>query len=502
MTKPAKGISKSQYIRGLQCEKSLWFYRNRKELATPVDEAKQAVFDQGNEVGEYAKKYFPDGVEVSAKHFEIELAAEQTLEFISGGSEVLFEACAISPDGLYSRIDVLQKCGDQWDLIEVKSSTKVADYHLDDMASQRFAFEGAGFKIRKSILMHIDNSFVKEGPVDASKLFHLEDCTAAVTEQMVVVRAELPRLLKVLEGGEEPEVGIGAHCSKPFSCDYKEHCWAHVPEYSVYNVASGKKLLQLTGQGILDARDIPDDFAISGAKGLDLAAYKAGQSLVDAEELGDFLSELKYPLYYLDYETVGINIPVPFIDGTSPYRQVPFQYSLHIQCEAGGELVHKEFLFEGSGDPRAEFTASLAKDMEGSGSVVVYNGPFEASVNRELAKVFPEYKSDLEDINARMVDLLIPFRKRHLYHPAQKSSASIKAVLPAFCPDMSYDNLEIGDGGSASRLYTQILKGSITGAQKAKILKDLRAYCEQDTLAMVRLIEVIYQKVPGTRRKR
>jgi len=486
-------ISKSQYVKGKQCPKALWFFRHRKDLAPEIDEGTQAIFDQGHEVGLLAQEYFKKGTEIIAEYWDIEGAIIKTDKVIEEGEKIIFEACACSEDGLYSKIDVLKKVRgkDEWDLIEVKSSTSVKDYHLDDMASQRYAFEGAGYKIRKSILMHINNQYSRKGELDLNEFFTLEDCTKDVLAAMSEVEVRLDDLKKFLRKKKEPVADIGTRCSKPHGCDYMEHCWAHVPEFSVYDITSGKKLQSLLDQDILDAKDIPDDFKLGEKKLMDLVCYKENKVMENKDELQEWVKDLEYPLYFLDYETAASAIPQ--FDDMRPYSQVPFQFSLHIQKEKGGELTHLEYLHTEASDPRPNFAKALVEACADSGSIIVYNQPFEAGVNNKLGEVLPEYASALHAINNRMVDLIIPFRARMLYHPDQQCSASIKDVLPAFCPEFSYENLDISDGLAASRQGQAFIENKMPEEDREESIKALKEYCGQDTLAMVKLLEVIFR---------
>ena len=484
-------ISKSQYIKGLQCPKSLWLYRHRPDLAPEVSEATQYIFDSGHEVGELAQKYFAGGIEITDPYYETQNAIASTERAVKNGYDFIYEATAKSPDGAYSRIDILSRVQgtDQWDLIEVKQSTGIKDYYIDDMSLQKYAFVGAGYNIRKSILMHINNEYVREGGLDLKQLFVLEDCTEIVSERILDVKAKLENLINVINSEEEPQLNIGDQCGYPFACDYMHCCWSHIPGYSVYNVLRGSKLERLLAEDIIEINDIPDDYNVTDREAIAINSYKNNSININKNGINEFIGSLVYPLYYLDYETIFPAIPL--FDNSKPYQQIPFQFSLHIQKQPGGELQHIEFLHTSNGDPREAFAGTLIKSCGDNGSVVVYNQGFESRINRELGFALPKYKTDLDKINDRMVDLLVPFRSRYLYHPKMQGSASIKSVLPAFVPELSYDELEIGDGGSASLMYLSCIKDSVPAAEKESIYENLKAYCCLDTLAEVRLIEVL-----------
>ena len=486
-------ISKSQYLKGVQCPKALWLYRHRPDLAPEISEGQQYIFNTGNEVGKLAQKYFKDGVEIEEEYYKIDQAIDSTKKAVSQGKDIIFEATAASGDGAFSRIDILEKVNgtDDWDLIEVKSSTEVKDYHIDDIALQRYAFSEAGYNIRKSILMHLNNNYVRSGELDTNKLFTLEDCTELIIDKMIEVKGQLRNLITMLNLKNEPKIEIGDQCKDPFECDYIPYCWQHVPDYSVYNVFRGRKRDELLAQNIVDISGVPDNFDLTERQFTDIRSYKTNEIYRNQTAIIDFLDQLIYPLYFLDYEAIWP--AVPLFDKSSPYQQIPFQFSLHIQPQRGGELKHFEFLHTDTNDPRPEFIKSLIAKCGDKGSVVVYNQAYESRINNELGRDFQKYKSDLEKINDRMVDLLVPFRSRYLYHPEMKGSASLKSVLPAFVPDMTYDGLAIQDGEMASIRYLSCIKNLVSDTEKIKIFKDLIKYCSQDTLSEVKLLDVLYK---------
>ena len=486
-------ISKSQYLKGIQCPRALWLYRHRKDLAQEVSEGRQFIFDTGHEVGELAQQYFGEGIEITEPYYKIDLAIRSTIQAVRQGKNLIFEATARSESGAYSRIDILKRVDGSgtWDLIEVKSSTGVKDYHIDDMALQRYAFTGAGYRIRKSILMHINNNYVRSGSLDLRGLFTLEDCTEIVEDRLAGVGSKVEELINVINSRIEPEIEIGGRCTRPFECDFIPYCWDHVPDYSVYNVFNGSKLEELLEENILNISEVPDDFDLTDRQSIEISACKENRIQRDVTGINAFLGQLEYPLYYLDYET--ISPAVPLFDHSSPYETIPFQFSLHVQSKKGGDTEHTEFLHTGTDDPRPGFLEALVEACSKRGSVVVYNQAFESGVNNKLALNFPAYSARLEKINKRMVDLLVPFRSRHLYHPAMEGSASLKSVLPAFVPDLTYEGLAIANGEIASITYSRCIRGLVPEEEKPQIFEDLREYCKLDTLAEVRLVEGLLQ---------
>lgn len=484
-------ISKSQYVKGLQCPKALWLYRHRKDLAPEITPEKQALFNTGHKTGELAMQYFGEGIEVTNEYWDIKGAIETTQKLIKDGLDIIYEATAMHPvDGGYSRIDILKRVegSDEWDLIEVKSSTSVKDYHLDDMAFQYHVFYGAGYKIRKCFMMLIDNSYIRNGDINPTQLLRLEEITAHVLSKQDQVDAVAGQLGYILERKAEPNVTIGARCFKPFECDYKDHCWAHVPEYSVYNVFQKPKAEEIAKRHGVALEKLPDHVRLGGTKALDVESYLNGTTVIDAASIASFLRGVEYPLYFLDYET--LQTAIPLFDGTRPFQQIPFQFSVHVQDSPSAELVHDEYLHKERTDPRRAFAERLIELCGHEGTVLIYNKAFEIARNNELAKDFPDLAADIQAINARVLDLLVPFKKRWLYHPNQNSSASIKAVLPTFT-DLDYKDMKISHGGEAMLQYGNFMKGLIEAADLEELWQNLIAYCKQDTYGMVLLLDVL-----------
>lgn len=479
-------ISKSDYILGLKCPFALWLKKHRSDLKPEFDEG---ILIQGNEVGLYAQKLYPKGNEVTYLPWEPE-SLIQTEKFIEEGAEAVFEAAAKTPSGEYCAADILVRNDDgSWDIIEVKSSTECKEYHLLDLSFQYYVFTNAGYNIQNCYVATINNQYMREDEINPLKLFKIHKVTDEVIQLAKNVPSNLA-LIRNIKSGEEPVCEIGKCCSNFFGCPYIFHCWKDIPEYSIFNVHRIDKAAQIFQEyKTADLKELPKDLFPAG-KCKDIECFLQKKNIVDDEKIAEFLNELKYPLYFLDYET--INSAIPLFEGTHPYQQIPFQFSLHIKKAPDSKLEHVEFLHQAQTDPREALIMKLIDSCGEAGSVVVYNQTFENKVNRDLMDDFPSYLKEISRINDRMVDLLAPFRQRMLYSHTQNGSASIKKTLPAFT-DMSYEDLEIGNGLDASSQYLAFIKGSVE--QPEDLFKNLLEYCGQDTLAMVKLLDVLYQNI-------
>jgi hypothetical protein len=478
-------ISKSKYLSGLQCHKLLWHQYNAKELIPAVDATTQAIFDQGHLVGEYAKKLFPDGIEVCKGIIDINEVVQSSLSALKL-HRPLFEA-AFKYKNAYARVDILNPVDNkQWDIIEVKSSTEVKGVNLHDLAIQRYTYEGARLKIRNCYILHINNQYIRKGDIDPSQLFLCEDVTAQVSELLPTVEANLQEMGKIISMRNSPEQPIGPHCYNPYDCALIGLCWNYLPTNNVFQLTRmEKKGYDLLSQGILSIDDIPANFYLSDAQKIEYDAVRKNEVYVNKDSIRSFLALLEYPLYFLDFETFMTAIPM--YDDVSPYEQIPFQYSLHRIDTPGGTPVHSMVLADGKADPRPEILSRLKEELGTRGSIIAYNASFEKTILRLSIGHYSDYAAWQQIIEERMVDLMKPFSSHSYYHPEQSGSYSIKSVLPALC-GKSYDEMEISEGGTASQEYLRVTFGDVTDEERARVRSYLEEYCTMDTHAMIEIV--------------
>jgi hypothetical protein len=485
-----RNLSKSKYINGLQCLKLLWVSLNDAARLPPYDAATQHVFDQGHMIGVLAQQLYLGGIKLETENIGANL--KETTASLKL-QRPLFEA-AFSGKRLYCRVDILNpSVGESWDIVEVKSTNDVKDEQLHDVAFQRHCCQLNGVKINRCHIMHLNREYVKQGDIDPRQLFVTEDVTDQLAEFSDGLDTRIAEMLAVIDSDDCPDAAVGRHCNDPYSCLLQEECWKHLPEYHVMTLYSGKQLGEdLIAQGILDISNIPEDIKLNDKQQIQKDCVVCGQPHVDHEEIKKFLKSLKYPLYFMDFETFATAVPV--YDGTNPYQNIPFQFSLHVITKPGAMVEHYEFLAEGKEDPRPAFLAELKQDIGPKGSILVYYAAFEKSRLKELGGAFPEYQEWGEIINKRVVDLNVPFRDFSYYHPQQLGSSSLKHVLPTLT-NLSYDDLEIGEGTTASLKFMEAAFGNISDAERQKIRIDLLTYCGQDTGGMIDILEKLQELV-------
>lgn len=475
------GLSKSRVIAHLQCPKRLWLQINRPKLIV-VEATQQARMDAGNVVGDLARQLYPGGILIDGD--DLNQAITDTASVLAQTKRhPVFEA-TFRQDSVLVRNDLLLPVKGGYHLAEVKSSTTVKDYHLNDVALQAHVTAQAGVPLKKLSVVHIDNTFVYPGNENYDGLFHFEDMTETARELMPLV----PQWIKAAQetlAGPEPVIEPGPQCHDPFDCPFMDYC--HPPEdlsaHPVELLPYAQKLaVKLREEGFTDIRDIPKGRLTTDRHVRIWTAVTKGKPVLD-KAVRDAMSPLAWPRYFIDFET--ITFAAPIWAGTRPYQQIPFQWSCHVESHTG-TLKHTEWLAPDAEDPRLGFVESLIRTIGKRGSLLAYNAAFERKRLEELAEAFPSYAEPLLDLVERMVDLL-QIARDHYYHPDMRGSWSIKRVLPTIDPELSYQGLSVADGGMAQEAFMALLDPAIPEEEKAKIRQDLLTYCERDTFAMVEI---------------
>lgn len=446
-------LSKSDYMLYLKHPAWLWVKKHDQSKIPPVDENTQAMFDAGHQFEPFAESLFPEGVSLGFNDYdEYRSLPQRTKDAIDSGAAVLFQP-RFEWNEFTCICDIVSFVGDaEVDLYEIKASTSAKPEHEYDLAFQMAVLEGNGYKVRDIYVIHVNNHYVRHGEIEPDKITQF----SLVTEQVKAKRElTLENMQLALETAKSPTMPD--------------------PNPELAKLGSKKDWLAIYAN-------------IVGEEETKLE----GEPVIQHGKIKDFLDSLKYPLYFLDYETMsGL---IPYFDGHRPYQQVPMQYSLHVLKSPDDEVEHREYLHRENSDPSRPLTEQLVKDIETEGSVIVWYQGFEKARNRELGEMIPEYKDAMEAINDRVVDLMIPFKSKWYVDPCFGGSASIKKVLPVLVPTLSYKELDIQEGGSAQRLWMEAVLDEKRADEKEKILDDLYEYCMLDTLAMVEIFKVLWKR--------
>ena len=469
-------ITKTDFLLFLDSPLHLWAFKNDKTSRKEIDIFLQHLFKQGYDVEKYAKEYINKYVIPKYKPKK---------------EDYFFQPTVREEEGKYeARTDFLIKNPDtnNWDIYEIKSSTKVEKEHRYDATFQYLVFKEK-YDIGDTYILHLNKEYVKEGDISLLNLFVTENVNEDIEklkDEVLTLRYDAYLIAKQEDRGD-----IEA-CIRPKNCPCPSICHPHLPEYSIYDInnitQSEKKVRELENFG-KDISDVPKDFKLSTKQRLQVDMAQRGEVYINKEGIKERFEELTYPIFFVDYET--FNPAIPLFDGYSPFDHITFQYSVHVKKDQGSELEHYEYIHTEKTDPIPTLLQSLKEVLGNTGSIVVWNKAFEGSRNTRMGEIYPEYEEFCENMNERMFDLMEIFRDQLYIDPKIKGSYSIKQVLPLLVPDLKYEDLEIKEGASAMINWHEMVYG-----KGMNVKNSLLKYCELDTLAMVEIWESLKKLLP------
>ena len=465
-------LTKTAYLKYLACPNEFWLsLKPNTSKKEPETLEYEHLRQQGYEVERYVKQ----------------LARFQPNEDFSVDFQRVFQTA-----DLYARSDavITDKTSGVIDIYEIKSSSTVKPEHLDDVAFQKIVAERSGFTVGRCNIITMNGEYVRKGSIDAEQLFLINDVTDQVAELIPVTELQIESAKAFAVS--EPVPSLSDYCGEKLNCEYIKLNFPDLPEYTVFNISriNKAKLNDLLEHGIIDIRDVPDDFKLSDKQQVHVTAAKTGLPIIDREKIAEKIASWQYPHHFLDYET--FNYAIPQFDGVRPFQQMCFQYSLHTIREKGSEIEHRQYLApQTEANPPLALASKLQEHMSGElGTVFVWYEPFEKTRNDEMAAMFPEFAPFFAELNAHTQDLMKIFSDNLYVHPAFKGSSSIKKVLPELSPNLSYKNLGIGDGMTASIKWFRAATWDTIGEdERRQIFADLLEYCNLDTLAMVEIFK-------------
>ncbi|HEV2670649.1 MAG TPA: DUF2779 domain-containing protein [Gemmatimonadales bacterium] len=483
-------LSKSRYTAGVQCHKLLW-WKVHEPLAVELqpDKVLQDRFDQGAQVGTLARGRFPGGVLVDLPYGATNARVALTRKLIEDATPAIFEASFVA-DNTFVAVDVLTPQDGGFHLTEVKSSSSQKEEHLPDAAVQVHVLERSGIHITGVDIMHLSKDC--HFP-DLSNLFERTDVTEAVQPLLGKVGWEIDALLQMLDG-PLPEVSIGLQCYEPYECPFMERCWPKDPDHIIRLFSIGpKKCCDFLTTGVTHISQLPPSQKLNVTQKRQIRAMREQRIIVEPG-LATALQPFNCKLGFLDFETIQRAVPV--WPGMVPWEQAPAQFSYH-EANGDGNYTHAEYLAEGPKDCRPELARLMIAATHGAERVVTYSG-FEKTRIRGLQKAVPDLQAELVELENKLIDLL-PVVRDNVYHPDFLGSFSLKHVLPALVPDLTYSDLVIVDGLVASVEIARLLfvAGKIPKEEHDRVRQDLLNYCERDTWAMVKVLERLRELAPG-----
>ena len=485
-------ISKSTFLQFQICPKDTWLRLHKPDLVetfTPTEFEKH-LMEQGNEVEICARQLFPNAILVTATGDE---AVHETRRLMADGTETIFQATFLA-DGFFTKCDVIRRGATpgSWDVFEIKGTNSKKEGsedrdHISDLTFQKHVLTLASVTVGHAHIVHLNKAYVRAGDLDVQALFTVSDSTEQVDAIAVDLLQEMHAAREYLNKEEEPGIGCDCHLNgRSRHCRTFAYSHPEISDYSVHDIVrigqSKKKIQYFMDERIYVIDDVPEDYKLGDAQQLQVRAHKTRQPIIDHAAIEQVLQAYTYPLYFFDYETYAPAIPA--FDGYSPYKKIPFQFSLHTLHDVEDEPEHVEFLHLDRSDPTRAVAELLDRHIDPKGTVIVWYAPFERAVNREIGERLGSYGGQMERINGQVQDLRDIFSKQYYVHPEFRGSTSIKDVMPVLVPELSYDNLVIKEGATASEQWWKMTAPETQEAERKAIADALLAYCKLDSYAM------------------
>lgn len=491
-----KYITKVEYMRGFQCPKMLWMDENMPEIAKKTEDFSQNRIWET--IRDAARQYFGSCVEISKEQTNKEML-RQTRQFLEAGERKIANA-TFCYDGAVCTIDMLLVREGAVSIIHMSASTRTKERYYDTMAYEYYIVSHSlGKKVEEVIHMHMNSKYIRKGELDLDKLFLRENCIEEVKERQKQTQKTIALLKRLWSQKEEVQKQVGVQCYLPYQCNYTQYCHRNVSQPSIFSIHGlhAKDRYELYYEGIISFSDIlrKDVKLLDGPKMQVETEFYKREPVIKKDEIKKFLDTISYPLYFLDFET--FQQAVPEYEGVRPYLPIPFQYSLHALQKEEASLEHYEFLAKEGEDPRRAVAEHLCEHIPRNVCILAYNMGFEKSVLKNLALLYPDLREHLTNLQQNMRDLMIPFRNHSYYCREMEGSHSIKSVLPALYPrqrEYNYHALAgVHNGEEAMNVFCELTEHS--EEERKKIREELLAYCNLDTLGMVKILEKLREVV-------
>ncbi|MCH3885676.1 DUF2779 domain-containing protein [Tenacibaculum aquimarinum] len=486
-------LTKTNFIQYLNCPESLWLLKNKPDNY-PKSEFSlflEKLIKEGYEVETYAKILFANSLDLPEN-----ATPEYTKSQLKSNHDFYFQPSFITTKGVFARVDVLEKLEDgSFHIYEIKSSTSIKKdkkhNHLKDACFQKYVLQENGYTVSKASIIHLDKTYIKQGEISPNELLEIDEITDALNNLYSSVVNDINAASNFIN----KEVINENKCSCKYNtrsnhCDSFTYFNKDIPIYSIYEIGHirAKKINMLVDNNQLSILDIPVGFDLNDNQQLQVESVRQQQALIDKPAIKKELEKLKFPLHFIDYETYASAIPK--IDGLSPHRHLTFQVSIHTLSESG-TLTHSEYLAEAM-ELNDDMLIQIHEFTGFTGTFISWHASFEVSRNNDMIQWLPKHTDYLTYMNEHMFDLETIFKKQYIDYRFHGSS-SIKKVQPVIVPNLSYSKLDVQNGTMALDTWGRMVSDSNFKEDILQTRKNLLAYCELDTLAMVEIYKELKQ---------
>ncbi len=451
--KPIARLSKSAFIRGLQCEKSLYLDKKRPFLRGKIPELQKAKFKRGHKIGKLAHNLFPGGINAAPKSpRQFRLAVEKTAEYIKQGENVIYEA-AFSENGINILLDILVKDNNAWKAIEVKSSKAISETYLWDATLQYYVISSAGIEMSDFQICHVNKDYIKNNEPDVKGYFKFESIIDEIKKRINVIPEKIKSLYEVIQLSSSPDIKIGLQCHRPYPCDFINHCWKKVPQDSVLSVfgIDEETRFELFHSGI-SLNNI-----IEGSIEIPEISKDHIRILVN----GGFhftknIDEINNSTNHVFYKSISINPALPVYENTSPFDHIGFGFAL-----SNMDGIITDFLSMPNEDPSENYLNELLSNTKDTDQIIVFDKEHEKQVLLNHLKRTDHNNASINKIIEKMYCLKTIFYSGVLLWPEMTKNYSPKEILTSLKSVNKVENSQVNSDLHAGQLYSEQLNNEI-----------------------------------------
>lgn len=471
-------FSKSQVLKGLECPFSFWQGIHNPGARKQDSEQFQIHYNlQYREVFRLFKKFLLSEM----------ILQNQNLSFNKPLFKLQFNFQQFSAD-----IDALVKTGEEWELFLLKLASNIKKTHIKEAAFQLYILKNLNWKIKTIKLVTINPKFYYENEIIVKDYFVIYDITSKTVSSLDDLQKDLEKFLEY-SNYTNSQIQNLPKCKSIKDCRNISFCYNINSPQILELRESGQLLSEFLDKQIFSFEQIPDTVELNRIQKIQVEATLNNREYINFQEIHFFLKKLKYPVYFLDFET--INPVKPLYKYSRPFEHIPFLLYMFILDSPSSELKEQYFVEDFQSDPRRGILEILSKTITKEGTILCFNDLIEKGCLRAASQVYPEYIEWFESIQNNFLDISILFKNLHYYHPKQKGKASLKAVLEPMT-GLNYEDLEIQDGGIANFEFLKLkISKRVMPDEKEQVVQKILNYCRRDAFALFKILEKLYNVV-------
>ncbi|MFA8301179.1 MAG: DUF2779 domain-containing protein [Hyphomicrobiales bacterium] len=487
-------LSKSTFIRSVQCQKSLYLHKKRPYLRDRISKETLAKYKRGTEIGIIAQQLFPNGIDLKPKspsqYFK---CIENTLDAISRGQEVIYEA-GFMTDGVLVLLDILVKQDDGWHAYEVKSSLSISSTYIYDAALQSYVIYNSGINLIDFSIIYVNADYQFKDELDLNSYFKIQSVFKEVKKQQSFIKHKIREAKRTLKLGEIPDVPIGAQCYNPYVCDFKGLCWKEIKTGSVFDLfgADLEESLHLYNQEKSRIEDLSiEEESVNDKSKVAIQAFHNKGEVIDKDAIKEFLNKISANPFYMCMHTY--KQPIPKYQGQTPYERILCQWQI-------GKLnVESKSFFYGNPDLdyRKEIVTLLEEYkelVESDESIIVYDSTNFKSIFEALKLFSPEHSEMVDRLSSRMIDLKFLFENAYYYHYSFRKDIDIYSITKQLAKSRRFKKPETRSEVLLSELFFKSYRSN-DPTEKDSSKEELINNSIWHVYALTQVLSNLYRKI-------